>query len=58
MNKIKITTWIALVLHLFLFSCIAYSGIQKWGFHWYDILVAVVPPFIFFYKNIKEYDLK
>lgn len=56
MDKIKITTWIALIVHLFLFSCIAYSGIQKWGFHWHYIIVAVVPPFIFFYKNIKEYD--
>lgn len=58
MYNIKITTWIALILHLFLFGCIAYSSIQKWGFHWHFIFVAVVPPFIFFYQNIKEYDSK
>jgi hypothetical protein len=58
MNKIKIraTTWVSLFIHLCLFSAIAYSGIEKWGYHWHYILIAIVPPLIFFYRNIIDYD--
>jgi len=54
--KISVTTWISYIIHLALFSAIAYSLIEKWGFHWTYILVAIVPPTIFFYKNITLYD--
>ncbi len=54
--KISVTTWISYIIHLSLFSAIAYSGIEKQGFDWTYILVAIVPPTIFFYKNIITYD--
>jgi len=55
-KKAKVTTWVAFVVHLFLFSAIAYSGIQKYGFHWNYIVVAIIFPCVFFYRNIKDYD--
>jgi hypothetical protein len=55
-KQIKLTTWIAFTVHLFLFSAIAYSGIVKWGFSWSYVLIAILFPCIFFYQNIKEYD--
>ena len=58
MKNIKTTTWIALVVHLFIFSAISYGGMQKWGFSWVYVATAIVPPFIFFYQNIRDYDQK
>lgn len=55
-KKAKTTTWVAFIVHLFLFSSIAYAGIQISGYHWRALLVAIIPPCIFLYQNIKDYD--
>jgi hypothetical protein len=55
-KKAKATTWLAFIIHLFLFSVIAYSGIQKGGFSWVYIAIAIILPCIFFYQNIRDYD--
>lgn len=56
LKKARATTWIAFVIHLFVFSAIAWQGVDLWGFDWKYILVAIVIPCYFFYQNIKEYD--
>jgi hypothetical protein len=55
-KQAKLTTWIAFIGHLFMFSLIAYSGIDKWGFDWKYILIAIAFPCLFFYQNIRAYD--
>jgi len=55
-KKAKFTTWIAFIVHLFLFSAIAYGGIEKWGFSWWYIIIAITFPCYFFYQNINDYD--
>ena len=58
LQKAKTTTWIAFVGHLFLFSALTHSAIQKFGFHWSYILIPVVIPTYVFFKNIQDYDLQ
>jgi hypothetical protein len=55
-KRAKLSTWIAFIVHLFVFSSIAYSGINKWGFDWIHILIAIAFPCLFFYQNIRDYD--
>lgn len=56
LKRAKLTTWISFVIHLLLFGAIAYSGIQKWGYDWKYLLVAVILPIYFLYRNIQDYD--
>lgn len=52
--KISGTTWIALIVHLFLFSFISYTSYVKDGFHWSLLAIAIIPPLIFFWSNVDE----
>lgn len=55
-KKIKGTTIVAYVVHVVLFSAIAYSGISRWGFDWKYLLLPIIFPAIFLYQNYRDYD--
>jgi hypothetical protein len=57
-KQASIISWIAFIVHLFLFSTIAYYGFQKSGYHWSLWLISIVPPCIFFYQNVNEDKIK
>lgn len=58
LSKAKLTSWLALAIHLLVFGGIAYKGMLLQGYNWSVPIIAIVPPIIFFYKNITEYDSK
>jgi hypothetical protein len=55
-KKATITTWIAFVVHVFIFSLICYKAVQKFGFNPLYLLIPIVSPLVSFYNNVKEYD--